>query len=120
MHHVIPGTNAPAGSAVQPLGILWLASMLSAASEAPAEVLFCCAAGNTARIRRLDCGIPEPGRAADFVFMDRAQHSAGADLLASVRSGDLPSAGMVVIDGLVRCGRSRNTRPAKRALEVVA
>jgi enamidase len=46
--------------------------------------------------------------------MDRAQHSAGADLLDSVRQGDLPGIGMVIIDGLVRCGRSRNTPPAER------
>ena len=52
------------------------------------------------------------GRAADFVFMDRAQHTAGATLLESVQLGDIPGIGMVMIDGLVRCGRSRNTPPA--------
>ena len=31
--------------------------------------------------------------------MDRAQHSAGTDLLDSVRLGDLPGIGMTVIDG---------------------
>jgi len=49
---------------------------------------------------------------ADFVFMDKAQHSAGRDLLDSVQLGDIPGIGMVMIDGLVRCGRSRNTPPA--------
>ena len=63
-------------------------------------------------------GIIETGRAADLVFMDRAQHSAGTDLLDSVRKGDLPGIGMVVIDGIVRCGRSRNTPPAERVPEV--
>ena len=28
--------------------------------------------------------------------------------------GDIPGVGMVMIDGLVRCGRSRNTPPAER------
>jgi enamidase len=51
--------------------------------------------------------------------MDKAQHSAGKDLLASVRGGDLPGIGMVVIDGFVRCQRSRNTPPADRIPEVV-
>lgn len=119
MERVILGTDAPAGSGVQPLGILRMVAMLSSIGDVPAEVLFCCATGNTARMRRLDCGIIEPGRAADLVFMDRAQHSAGADLLGSVRGGDLPGIGMVVIDGIVRCGRSRNTPPAERVPEVV-
>ena len=52
------------------------------------------------------------GRAADLVFLDRAQHTAGANLLDSVRLGDIPGVGMVLIDGVVRCQRSRNTPPA--------
>jgi enamidase len=56
----------------------------------------------------------EKGRAADFVFMDKAQHSAGRDLLHSIRLGDLPGIGMVIIDGIVRVQRSRNTPPATR------
>jgi len=65
-------------------------------------------------MRKLDCGLIEVGRAADFVFMDRAQHSAGKTLLESVRLGDLPGIGMTVIDGVVRSQRSRNTPPAER------
>jgi enamidase len=111
---VILGTDAPAGSGVQPLGILRMVSMLSALGDIPAELAFCFATGNTARLRKLDCGLIEVGRAADFVFMDKAQHSAGATLLDSVRLGDLPGIGMVVIDGAVRCQRSRNTPPATK------
>ena len=44
--------------------------------------------------------------------MDRAQHTAGKTLLESVQLGDIPGIGMVMIDGLVRCTRSRNTPPA--------
>ena len=33
-------------------------------------------------------------------------------LLESVAIGDIPGVGMVVIDGMVRCLRSRNTPPA--------
>ena len=50
-------------------------------------------------MRELDCGLIEVGKAADFVFLDRAQHSAGKTLLDSVRLGDLPGVGMTVIDG---------------------
>jgi enamidase len=116
---VILGTDSPAGSGVQPLGILRMIALLASFGDMPAETVFCCATGNTARLRALDCGLIETGRAADLVFMDRAQHSSGTDLLDSVRKGDLPGIGMVVIDGLVRCGRSRNTPPAERVPEVV-
>ena len=77
------------------------------------------ATGNTARIRRLDAGLIEPGRAADLVFLDRAQHSAGRDLLHSIEIGDIPGIGMVMVDGAVRCGRSRNTPPAERVPELL-
>ena len=111
-HRVILGTDGPAGSGVQPLGILRMVAMLSSLAGIPAELVFCFATGNTAKIRNLNCGLIEPGRAADFVFMDKAQHSAGKGLLESVQLGDIPGVGMVMIDGLVRCGRSRNTPPA--------
>ena len=120
LDRVILGTDAPAGSGVQPLGILRMISMLSSLGEVPAEIAICFATGNTARMRSLDCGLIEKGRAADFVFLDKAQHSAGKTLLDSIRLGDLPGMGMTVIDGIVRTQRSRNTPPATRIPELVA
>ncbi len=117
---VILGTDGPAGSGVQPLGILRMIAMLSSIGDLPAELAFCLGTGNTARMRELDCGLIEVGRAADFVLLDRAQHSAGRDLLECVQLGDLPGIGMVIIDGLPRIGRSRNTPPADKVPEVVA
>ena len=111
-HRVILGTDGPAGSGVQPLGILRMIALLASLGNIPPEMVFCFATGNTARMRKLNCGLIEPGRAADLVFMDRAQHTAGRDLLESVKLGDIPGICMVMIDGLVRCGRSRNTPPA--------
>jgi enamidase len=119
LDRVILGTDSPAGSGVQPLGILRMVALLSSVGETPAEQAFCFATGNTARMRQLDCGLIEPGRSADFVFLDRAQHSSGKDLLDSVRRGDLPGVGMVMIDGIVRIARSRNTPPADRVPELV-
>jgi enamidase len=96
-----------------------MVAMLSALGDVPAEQAFCFATGNTARMRDLDCGLIEPGRAADFVFLDRPQHSSGKTLLEAVRFGDIASVGMVVIDGKVASGRSRNTPPAERIPEVI-
>jgi enamidase len=111
-HRVILGTDSPAGSGVQPLGMLRLIALISSMADIPAEIVFGFATGNIARMRGLPQGLIEVGRPADFVLMDRAQHSAGATLLESVQLGDIPGVGMVIIDGIVRCHRSRNTPPA--------
>jgi enamidase len=119
LHRVILGTDSPAGSGVQPLGIVRLIALLSSLGNVPAEVAICFATGNTAKIRNLNCGLIAPGRDATFVFMDKAQHSAGSTLLKSIQAGDLPGIGMVMIDGVVAAQRSRNTPPATRVPEIV-
>ena len=120
LERVILGTDCPAGSGVQPLGILRMISMLSSLGDVPAEIAVCFATGNTARQRKLDCGLIEAGKAANFVLLDKAQHSAGKDLIDSIQKGDLPGIGMVIIDGIVSIQRSRNTPPATRLPEIVA
>jgi enamidase len=119
LERVMLGTDGPAGSGVQPLGILRMIALVASMTATAPEIAFCFATGNTARIRGLDCGIIEPGRAADFVIMDRAQHAPGATLLASVAQGNLPGIGMAIIDGVIRTERSRNTPPAT-ALPLIA
>jgi enamidase len=116
---VILGTDGPAGSGVQPLGILRMIALLSSMAEIPAEEAFCYATGNTARLRGLDGGLIAVNRAADLVFLDRAQQTAGRTLLESVQLGDIPGVGMVLVDGIIRCQRSRNTPPATEVPVVV-
>jgi len=120
LDQVILGTDGPAGSGVQPLGILRMIAMLSAFGNVPAERAFCFGTGNTSRQRKLDTGLIEVGLCADFVLLDQAQHAPGANMLESVQLGNLPGVGMTVIDGKVTSGRSRNTPPAMRLPEVVA
>ena len=116
---VILGTDSPAGSGVQPLGILRMIALLSSLGNVPAEIAFCFATGNTARMRELDTGIIEKGMSADFIILDQAQHSPGADMLESIQQGNLPGIGMTVIDGKVTSHRSRNTPPAGRLPSIV-
>ncbi len=116
---VILGTDAPAGSGVQPLGILRMIAMLSSLGNVPAEIAFCFATGNTARMRDLNSGIIEKDKAADFVLIDQAQHSPGKDMLESIQQGNLPGIGMTIIDGRVTSTRSRNTPPATRLPSVL-
>jgi enamidase len=119
LDRVILGTDSPAGSGVQPLGILRMISMLASLGEIPAEIAVCFATGNTAKIRKLDCGLIDAGRAATIVMIDKAQHSAGKTVLDSIQRGDLPGIGMMIVDGAVSTHRSRNTPPATTAPEVV-
>src|ERR1700746_2225035 len=116
---VILGTDSPAGSGVQPLGIIRLIAVLASLGNVPAEIAICFATGNTAEIRNLTGGLVAAGRDATFVFMDKAQHSAGATVLKSIEAGGLPGIGMVVIDGGVSAQRSRHTPPATRVPEIV-
>ncbi len=112
LDRVILGTDGPAGSGVQPLGILRMIAMLSSLGNVPAEIAFCFGTGNTARQRELDVGLIEEGYCADFVLMDQAQHAPGKTILESVQLGNLPGVGMTIIDGKVTSRRSRNTPPA--------
>jgi len=116
---IILGTDSPAGSGVQPLGILRMIALLSSLGDIPAETAFCFATGNTARMRELDSGTIEVGKSADFILIDRAQHAPGKDMLESIHQGNLPGVGMTIIDGVVRSARSRNTPPATTLPEVV-
>ena len=98
MNRVILGTDAPAGSGVQPLGILRMVTLLASLGDVPAEVAFCFAIGDTARMRRSTAGLSRSDAPPIFVFIDRAQHSAGESTLESAAVGDLPGIGMTVID----------------------
>ncbi len=112
LERVILGTDAPAGSGVQPLGILRMIALLASFGDVKAENAFCFATGNTARMRELDTGLVEVGMAADFVLMDQAQHAPGRNMLESIEQGNLPGIGMTIIDGAITRERSRNTPPA--------
>ncbi len=119
LDQIILGTDGPAGSGVQPLGIMRMVAMLSSLGNVPAEIAFCFANGNTARQRELDVGLMEIGYSADFVLMDQAQHAPGKNILESVQLGNLPGVGMMIIDGEICSHRSRNTPPAQNLPEVV-
>jgi enamidase len=120
LDQVILGTDGPAGSGVQPLGIMRMVAMLSSLGNVPAEIAFCFANGNTARQRELDVGLMEVGYSADFVLMDQAQHAPGKNILESVQLGNLPGIGMMIIDGEICSNRSRNTPPAQNLPELEA
>ncbi|HSL96999.1 MAG TPA: amidohydrolase family protein [Candidatus Deferrimicrobiaceae bacterium] len=119
LDRVVIGNDAPSGTGVVPLGILRVVAHLASLGGVAPEVAFAMATGNTARVHGLDRGVIEPGRAADIVLVDAPIGSAASTALGALAVGDLPGVSMVLIDGAVRIGRSRNTPPAARAAEVV-
>jgi enamidase len=77
------------------------------------------ATGNTARVYKLPVGVIAPGREADVCIVDAPIGSQGRTALEALRVGDLFGVSMILIDGQIKIGRSRNTPPATRAAEVV-
>jgi enamidase len=92
---------------------------LAPLGDVPAELAFCFATGNTARMRELDCGLIEVGRSADFVIMDKAQHSAGKTIPRQ-RAARRPARHRHDHHRRDRPPtRSRNTPPATKVPEMV-
>ncbi len=108
------GTDAPAGSGVQPNGMLRMVTLLASLGGLDPAKAWCCASGNVAKRRGLAQGILAPGRPADLIFIDRPEGSEGKDVLEAMTVGNIPGIGGVMIDGTMRCGRSRATPPAAR------
>jgi enamidase len=116
---IIIGNDAPSGTGVIPLGVLRTVSLLAGLGGLPPAEAVACATGNTARVYRLNRGLVAEGREADLVVCDAPIGSVAADALSALSAGDLPGVSMVLIDGRITIGRSRNTPPAARAAEVV-
>jgi enamidase len=117
---LVIGTDSPAGSGVQPLGILrvmsWIASL---AAIAPAEVV-AMATGNVAALHNLNTGVIAAGREADLLVVDAPQGSQAQDALQALAIGDTLAVATAIIDGKPRFEKSRNTPPPSRPITVRA
>ncbi|KKM10389.1 Enamidase [Clostridiales bacterium PH28_bin88] len=111
---IIIGNDSPSGSGIIPLGILRTVSQLASMSGISGAEAVAMATGNTARVYGLNTGVIAPGKEADLVLMDAPLGSAGATAMKALEAGDLPGVAMVLIDGVVKAEKSRNTPPATR------
>ena len=111
LHRIIFGNDAPSGTGVIPLGILRNICQLSSMSGIPAEKVIAMATGNTARVYGLNTGIIAPGKEADIVIMDTPMGSVGKNALEAFEAGDVPGVALVLVDGVVKVNKSRNTPP---------
>ena len=119
LHRIIIGNDAPSGTGVVPLGILRVIAHLASLGGVSPEMAICMATGNTARVYGLRVGVIEPGREADLCIVDAPVGSVGTTALQALTAGDLFGISMVLIDGQIKIGRSRNTPPAARAAVVI-
>ncbi len=116
LQRVVIGTDSPAGSGVQPLGILRVMSWAASLGEiAPASAV-AMATGNVARLHELNVGVLAVGREADFNLVDAPLGSQADDALGALAIGDTLAVAGTVIDGLIRFTKSRNTPPAVRPI----
>lgn len=111
LKRIIIGNDAPSGTGVIPLGVLRTMTQLASMSGVSAAVAVAMASGNTAATYGLNTGVIAPGREADLVIMDAPMGSVGKDALTAMEAGDLPGVALVLVDGVIKVNKSRNTPP---------
>jgi enamidase len=117
---LVIGTDAPAGSGVQPLGILRTMSWVASLGELDPALAVAAATGNVAALHGLNVGVLAPGREADIVVVDAPLGSQAPDALGALAIGDTLAVATTVIDGVPRFFKSRNTPPPVRPIVVEA
>ena len=111
---VCVASDTPTGTGVMPMGVIKSVCELSSLGDLAPEVVVALATGNNARAFRLATGTIAVGQPADLVVCDAPVASAAPDALGAIARGDIPGISCVVIDGVVRVARSRNTPLAQR------
>jgi enamidase len=115
---LVLGTDAPAGSGVQPLGILRTMSWLASLGGMDPALAVAAATGNVASLHGLNTGVIAVGREADLAVVDAPLGSQAAHALGALAVGDTLAVATAVIDGVPRFTKSRNTPPPQRAIVV--
>jgi enamidase len=119
LDRVVIGSDTPTGTGVMPLGVIKTVAEISALAGLDPAVSWALATGNSARVYGIPGGRVAVGEVADFVVMDAPWGSVGTDALSALALGDIPGISAVIIDGVVRTLRSRNTPAAARMATIV-
>ena len=109
-------SDTPTGTGVMPMGVIKTVCEIASLGDVPPDVALALATGNNARAFRLAAGTGTlaVGAPADLVVCDAPAASRAATALEAIARGDIPGISGVIIDGVVRTGRSRNSPLAKR------
>jgi enamidase len=118
VRRLVVGTDSPAGSGAQPLGMLRTIAWAAAFGGLDPAVAVAAATGNVAALHRLDTGVLAEGREADVLVVDAPLGSQASDALGALAIGDTPAVAVAAIDGAIRFTKSRNTPPPVRPVAV--
>jgi enamidase len=119
LDRIIFGNDAPSGTGLIPLGILRTMCQIASVSGIAPELVVCMATGNTAKVYGLNTGIIAPGKEADLVILDTPMGSVAKTALEAFTAGDIPGISHVIIDGVIKVSKSRNTPPPVRAAKAL-
>jgi len=116
LNRMVIGTDSPAGSGVQPLGMLRVMSWVASLGGIDPAAAVAMATGNVTAMHGLNTGVIAPGREADLLIVDAPLGTQAEDALGALAIGDTLSVAGVIIDGSVRVTKSRNTPPPVRSI----
>ena len=113
-------TDTPTGSGVMPLGLIYTISQIASLTSFAAPELIAAATGNVAKCYGLNSGFLKPSYDADIVLIDAPLGGTQVEALAALKNGDPCAIGAVMTAGVPRfVGRSKNTPPPVRKIEVI-
>jgi enamidase len=114
LDRIVLATDTPTGTGVMPLGMIKSVVEVASLGGLPATDAVALATGNNGQALRRPEGILDVGRPADLILLQAPLGGAFDDPLQSIEHGDIPGIVGVIIDGVVRVHRSRNTPSARR------
>ena len=118
LHRLLIASDTPTGTGVIPLALLKSIAELCSLGGLMPESAVAMASGTVADLYNLNTGKIEVDREADMVLLDAPHGSCGVDATSAISIGDIPGISMVIIDGDITAGRSRNTPMATRMAQV--
>jgi enamidase len=121
LDRLLIATDTPTGSGIMPLGVLYTISHVSSLGKLAPEIAIAAATGSNARHFKLSGGFLREGADSDLVIIDAPLGGSQGDGLSALAHGDIPAIACVISNGVPRfVGRSRNTPPSVRRVQVVS
>ena len=113
-------TDTPTGSGIMPLGLIYTISQIASLTDFDVAELIAAATGNVAKCYGLNSGFLKAGCDADVVLIDAPLGGTKSDALSALKNGDPCAIAAVITAGVPRfVGRSKNTPPPVRKIEVI-
>lgn len=112
-------SDTPTGTGVVPLGMWHLAAEIVSLGGLTWQQAIAAMTGQPATVFDLDEGYLDVGKPADLVILDSPLGSVGQDWAQSLEVGDVPGISLVMIDGEIQAGKSRNTPAARRSAKIL-